>query len=208
MPASVPICASRIRAAAIANSRSGRTRLFQARTICSHFRRRVGVEAIQISLAVFKGLFLGLWPDHGRTPRHGWPAGALAVFPLQGPAPTSVRLASSSGWTRPVGKSSADNWKAERNGSRFAAPSLRLLQLVCQATTKQGKPREPQVALLEIDDGPADRQNTAKAQQSSQLLSLPTDQLPPLRIQVVPPHQERARRARGPLPQGPLRSIG
>jgi len=67
---------------------------------------------------------------------------------------------------------------------------------VLQATTKQGKPREPTVALLEIEDLPADSSKTAGAQQLSELLSLSPAQLPPLRIKWSrltkdPQHTER-----------------
>jgi hypothetical protein len=53
---------------------------------------------------------------------------------------------------------------------------------VLQATTKQGKPREPKVALLEIEYLPADSAQATGPQQLCELLSLPTEQLPPLRI--------------------------
>ena len=49
-------------------------------------------------------------------------------------------------------------------------------------TTKQGKPREPTVALLEVKYLPADSAQTPGSQQLSEWLSLPPDQLPPLRL--------------------------
>ena len=53
---------------------------------------------------------------------------------------------------------------------------------VLHTTSKQGKPREPTVALLEIEYVPVDSANTAGYQRLSEWLSVPPDQLPPLRI--------------------------
>ena len=61
-------------------------------------------------------------------------------------------------------------------------PFPEVVQKVLHATTKQGKPREPKVALLEIEYLPADSSKTDERPQVSELLSLPTDQLPSLRI--------------------------
>ena len=83
---------------------------------------------------------------------------------------------------RPAAKSSAANCRPGPNGSRSAAPSPRWSKKSSTRPRKQGKPREPNVALLEIEYVPADSAQTAGHQQLSELLSLPPDQLPPLRI--------------------------
>jgi hypothetical protein len=61
-------------------------------------------------------------------------------------------------------------------------PFPEVVQKVLHTTTKQGKPREPTVALLEIEYVPADSAQTPGSQQLSEWLFLSPDQLPPLRI--------------------------
>jgi hypothetical protein len=147
----------------------------------SHFRRRVGAEAIEAALAVFVGLFRDfglitgellstdgqLEPSYSRFKGCAYCSQTCQQLRLDEASRQELCRQLQSG--------------AKRLELRCPFPEV--IQKVRQATTKQGKPREPQVALLEIDYGPADRIKTAGAQQLAELLSLPTDQLPPLRIQ-------------------------
>lgn len=61
-------------------------------------------------------------------------------------------------------------------------PFPEVVPKVLRATTKKGQPREPTMALLEIESVPTDHAKPDGRQQVSALLSLPPDQLPPLRI--------------------------
>jgi len=60
-------------------------------------------------------------------------------------------------------------------------PFPEVVQKVRQATPKQGNPREPKVALLEIEYLPADRAEPPGRAQVAELRALCPDQLPPLR---------------------------
>jgi hypothetical protein len=73
-------------------------------------------------------------------------------------------------------------WQAGAKRLELRGPFPEVVHTVLQATTKPGKPREPKVALLEIEYLPADSAQTAGPQQLCERLSLPTDQLPPLRL--------------------------
>ena len=83
---------------------------------------------------------------------------------------------------RPAAHELARQLQAGAKRLEIRCPFPEVVQKVRQATTKQGKPREPTVALLEIEYGPADSSQWDGRQQLSELLSLPPDQLPPLRI--------------------------
>ena len=146
----------------------------------SHFRRRVDAAAIEAALAVFVGLFRDfglitgellstdgqLEPSYSRFKGCAYACQACRQLPLEEASRQELRRQLQAG--------------AKRLELRCPFPEV--VQKVLRATTKQGKPREPKVALLEIEYVPADRATTAGAQQLSELLSLPTDQLPPLRL--------------------------
>jgi hypothetical protein len=146
----------------------------------SHFRRRVGAEAIEAALAVFVGLFRAfglirgellstdgqLEPSSSRFKGCAYFCQACRQLPLDEASQQELCRQLQAG--------------AKRLEIRCPFPEV--VQKVRQATAKQGQPREPKVALLEIAYLPADSATTVGQQQLSDLLSLPTDQLPPVRI--------------------------
>ena len=146
----------------------------------SYFRRRVGGEAIEAALAVFVGLF--------RT--FGLITGELLATDGQ-LEPSCSRFKGCAYFSPACRQLPVDDADRQELGRQLQAGAKRLelrcpfpevVQKVLHATTKQGKPREPKVALLEVEDGPAERATTAGHQQLAELLSLPPDQLPPLRV--------------------------
>jgi len=146
----------------------------------SHFRHRVGAEAIEAALAVFVGLFREfglirgellstdgqLEPSYSRFKGCAYACQACRQLPLDEASRDELGRQLQAG--------------AKRLEIRCPFPEV--VQKVLHATTKQGQPREPKVALLEIEYEPADSATIAGPQQVAELLSLPTDQLPPLRI--------------------------
>jgi hypothetical protein len=146
----------------------------------SYFRRRVGAEAIEAALAVFVGLFRAfglirgellatdgqLEPSYSRFKGCAYFCPACRQLPLDEASQQELCRQLQAG--------------AKRLELRCPFPEV--VQKVLQATTKQGKPREPKVALLELESLPADSSTTAEHQRLSTWLALPPDQLPPLRI--------------------------
>jgi hypothetical protein len=146
----------------------------------SYFRRRVGVEAIEAALAVFVGLFRNF----------GLIRGELLATDGQ-LEPSWSRFKGCAYFSQPCQQlplAEADRQELGRQlqgGAKRLAlrcPFPEVVQKVLRATTKQGKPREPTVALLEIEYGPTDSSQSDGRPQLSELLSLPPDQLPPLCI--------------------------
>ena len=146
----------------------------------SHFRRRVDAAAIEAALAVFVGLFR----------EFGLIKGALLSTDGQ-LEPSCSRFkgcayACQDCQQLPLNEASRDELgrQLQAGAKRLErrCPFPEVVQKVLHATTKQGKPREPKVALLEIEYLPADSATTAGHQQLSEWLSLPLDQLPPLRL--------------------------
>jgi hypothetical protein len=147
----------------------------------SHFRRRVGAEAIEAALAVFVGLFRvfglirgellatdgQLEPSYARFKGGAYFCQACRQLPLDEASQQELCRQLQAG--------------AKRLEIRCPFPEV--VQKVLRAPTTQGKPREPMMALLEIEYLPADSSKTAGPQQLSARLSRPTDQLPPLRLQ-------------------------
>jgi hypothetical protein len=146
----------------------------------SHFRHRVDAAAIEAALAVFVNLFREfgliqgellstdgqLEPSYSRFKGCAYACQDCQQLPLDEARRDELCRQLQAG--------------AKRLELRCPFPEV--VQKVLHATTKQGKPREPKVALLEIEYLPADRATPAGPQQLSEWLSLPPDQLPPLRI--------------------------
>jgi hypothetical protein len=146
----------------------------------SNFRRRVHAAALDAALAVFVGLFRAF----------GLITGELLSTDGQ-LEPSCSRFKGCAYFGPACRQLSLDEANRQELGHQLQAGAKRLelrcpfpevVHKVLQATTKQGNPREPTVALLEIEYLLADSAQTAGAQQLGELLSLPTDQLPPLRI--------------------------
>lgn len=146
----------------------------------SNFRRRVDSAAIEAALAVFVGLFRDfglitgallstdgqLEPSYSRFKGCAYGCQDCQQFP--------VDTASHQELCRQL--------QAGAKRLEIRCPFPEVVQKVLNATSKKGKPHEPTVALLEIEYLPAASSTTAGNQQLSELLSLPQDPLPPLRI--------------------------
>ena len=65
---------------------------------------------------------------------------------------------------------------------QIVCPFPEVVQKVLQATTKKDKPHEPKVTLLAVEYLPEESSETAGRRQLAELLSLPEEQVPPLRI--------------------------
>jgi hypothetical protein len=146
----------------------------------SHFRRRVGAEAIEAALAVFVGLFRDfglitgelLATDGQLEPSWSRFKGCAHFSPACQQLPLDE--ASRQELCRQL--------EAGAKRLELRCPFPEVVRKVLQATTKQGKPREPTVALLAIEYVLADRAEPPGRAQVAELLSLPTQQLPSLAI--------------------------
>ena len=145
-----------------------------------HFRRRVSAEAIEAARAVFVGLFRDVGLSTGEL---------LSTDGQLEPSQARFKGCASCCQTcqqLPVDEANRQELcqqlqaGAKRLESRCPCPAVG--QKVRQATAKQGKPREPKVARLEIEYLAADCAQTTGSQQLSDLLALPPDQLPPVCI--------------------------
>lgn len=146
----------------------------------SYFRRRVGGEAIEAALAVFVGLCRAFGLITGEL---------LATDGQLDPSSSRVKgCAYFSPACRQLPLEEADRHALGRQlqaGAKrleLRCPFPEVVHKVLHAPTKQGTPRAPQVALLEVEDGPAESATTAGHQQRAERLSLPPAQLPPLRV--------------------------
>lgn len=145
-----------------------------------NFRRRVDAQAIETALAVFVGLFRAfglikgellstdgqLEPSYARFKGCAYGCQDCRQFPV----PESNR------------QELCRQLQAGAKRLELLCPFPEVVHKVRQATTKKGLPREPKVPLLDIEYLPANSAETAGSQHLSELLSLPQDQLPPLRI--------------------------
>ena len=64
----------------------------------------------------------------------------------------------------------------------LTCPFPEVVDKVREATAKKGRPKEPKVALLEIETVPEKQASTTHRQHVADLLGLPQDEVPPLRI--------------------------
>ena len=145
-----------------------------------NFRRRVDASAIEAALAVFVGLFR----DFGLI------TGELLSTDGQ-LEPSYARFKGCAYFCQacrqlPVDEASRDELARQLQAGakrlEIRCPFPDVVQKVRHATTKQGRPREPQVALLEIEYVPADSAKTTGSQQLAQWLCRLPDQLPPLHM--------------------------
>ena len=147
----------------------------------SHFRRRVDAAAIEAALAVFVGLFRDF----------GLMQGELLSTDGQ-LEPSYARFKGCAYCCQDCRRLPVDEAGRHELGRQLQAGATRLelrcpfpevVQKVLQATTNKGKPREPMMALLEIEHVPTDDSQPDGRPQLSERLSLPLDQLSPVRIQ-------------------------
>jgi len=146
----------------------------------SYFRRRVDAEAIEAAVAVFVGLFRACGLIRGeRLSTDGQLEPPYSRFKGCASCCQDCQRLPLDEASRPeLGR----QLQAGAKRRELRRPFPEVVQKVLHATTKQGQPREPTVALLEIEYLPADSTKTTGHQQLSELLALPTAQLPPLRI--------------------------
>ena len=72
-----------------------------------------------------------------------------------------------------------------QNGAKrleLTCPFPEVVEKVREATTKKGRPKDPKVALLEIETVSEDKASSAQRQHVATLLGLPQDEIPPVHI--------------------------
>ncbi|HYQ97861.1 MAG TPA: hypothetical protein VEO92_05785, partial [Candidatus Nitrosocosmicus sp.] len=65
---------------------------------------------------------------------------------------------------------------------QITCPFPGVVDKVREATAKKGRPKDPKVALLEIETVPEKQTSTTHRQHVADLLGLPQDEVPPLRL--------------------------
>jgi hypothetical protein len=146
----------------------------------SHFRHRVGAEAIDQTMAAVVNLFRRfglikgelLSTDGQLEPSHSRYKGC--TYACEGCR--SLRL------------DEADQQELRRqlqSGAKrlqLLCPFPEVVDKVRQATAKKGPAKDPKVALLEIEDLPPEKALVSDRQQVATLLGLPEDEVPELRL--------------------------
>jgi hypothetical protein len=146
----------------------------------SHCRYRIGAHAIEATMAVLVELFrtFGLMKgellstDGQLEPSYSRYKGC--PYACQGCQQFPVDEASRQELCRQF-----------QNGSKrlqLTCPFPDVVDKVRKATAKKGTPRDPKVALLEIEEAPPGATANADRQQVAALLGLPEDAVPPLRL--------------------------
>jgi hypothetical protein len=145
-----------------------------------HFRYRVGAEAIQQTMASVVGLFRTfglikgellstdgqLEPSYSRYKGCTYACPGCRQFPLDE-------------------ASCQELGRQLQNGSKrlqLTCPFPEVVEKVRQATAKKGTPKDPQVALLEIEEVPQGHASSPDRQQVATLLGLPEDHVPMVRL--------------------------
>jgi hypothetical protein len=145
-----------------------------------HFRYRVGAEAIEATMAVLVelfrtfGLITGellstdgqLEPTYARYKGCPYACEGCQQFPVDEAGQQELRDQLHSGAKR----------------LQLTCPFPEVVDKVRATTAKQGHPRAPKVALLAIDNVPDGVASHADRQQIATLLSLPEDQVLPVRL--------------------------
>jgi hypothetical protein len=146
----------------------------------SNFRHRVGAGVIDVTMAVMVdlcktfGLITGdlvstdgqLEPSYSRFKGCASACQGCHQLPLDEASQHDLRAQLRSGATR----------------LQLTCPFPEVIAKVRQATGKQGKPQDPKVALLEIENLPQDQASLQDRQQVATLLGLPEGEVPPLRL--------------------------
>ena len=145
-----------------------------------HFRSRVGAEAIQQPMASVVGLFrnFGLIkgarcsPDGQLEPSYARYKGCTSA--CQGCRQCPLDETSCQELCRQL-----------RTGAKrlqLTCPFPEVVETVRQATATKGIPKDPQVALLEIEEVPQGHAASPDRQQGATLLGLPDDHVPVVRL--------------------------
>lgn len=146
----------------------------------SHFRDRVGAEAIEATMAVFVDLFRTfglikgellstdgqLEPSHSRFKGCAYACQNCRSFRVDEAGQQDLCRQLQSGAKR----------------LQLTCPFPEVVDKVRRATTQQGQPTTPKVALLDIEPLPDGQVFSPDRQQVATLLGLPEDQVPALRL--------------------------
>jgi hypothetical protein len=146
----------------------------------SHFRHRVGAQAIEVPMAVVVEVFRpfgringALWATDGQLePSYARDKGGTDA--CQGCQ--SLRLDAAS--RLELGRQLHSGAKR----LQLPCPFPEVVAKVRQTTTKKGKPQDPKVVLLESEDGSPAHASRQDRQQVATLLGLPADEGPALRL--------------------------
>jgi hypothetical protein len=146
----------------------------------SNFRHRVGAEAIDVTMAVVVELFRTfglikgdlLSTDGQLEPSYSRYKGC--TYACQGCQQIRLDAADQQELARQLHSG------AQR--LQLTCPCPEVVAKVRQATSKQGQPTAPKVALREIDDVAKEHVSHQDRQQVATLLGLPEDQVPALRL--------------------------
>ena len=75
-----------------------------------------------------------------------------------------------------------EQWQSGVKRLELTCPFPEVVDKVREATAKKGAPKDPKIALLEIETVSEDKASTAQRQHVAKRLGLPQDEVPPLRI--------------------------
>jgi hypothetical protein len=146
----------------------------------SHFRYRVGAEAIETTMTSVVDLFYTfglikgerlstdgqLEPSHARYKGCTYACEGCHAFRID-----------------EVGRQAlCDQLHSGAKRLQLTCPFPEVVDKVRQATTKQGRPKDPKVALLEIEESPGGQASGPDRQQVATLLGLPADAVPAVRL--------------------------
>ena len=145
-----------------------------------HFRYRVGAEAIEATMAVLVDLFRTfglikgellstdgqLEPSHSRYKGCAYACQSCQQFPVDEASRQDLCRQLHSGAKR----------------LQLTCPFPEVVEKVRQATAKKGPPKDPQVALLELEEVPQGPAPSLDRQQVATLLGLPEDHVPAVRL--------------------------
>jgi hypothetical protein len=145
-----------------------------------HFRYRIGAEAIDTTMAavvdllstfgLIKGALLStdgqLEPSYARYKGCTYACEGCRSFRVDEVGQQELRRQLHSGAKR----------------LQLTCPFPDVVDKVRQATAKKGQPKDPKVALLEIEEAPAGPTANSDRQQVATLLGLPEDEVSPLRL--------------------------
>lgn len=146
----------------------------------SHFRKRVGHSVVDHTTAVMVQLFIDfglikgeivstdgqLEPSHARFKGCAYACQGCQELPLNKAQRHDLAQQLQSGSTR----------------LEIICPFPEVVDKVRQATAKTGTPQEPKVAVLAVEPLPPAQTSSMSHQKLAELLGVPKDQLPPVRL--------------------------
>jgi hypothetical protein len=154
----------------------------------SHFRDRVGAEAIDATMAVVVELFRSfglikgelLSTDGQLEPSHSRYKGC--TYACEGCRSFRVDKAGQQELCRQL--------QSGAKRLQLLCPFPEVVDKVRQATAKKGQAKDPKVALLEIENLPPEKASSSDRKQVATLLGLPEDEVPAVRLKWCHVSQE------------------